>query len=250
MTVVRSKFAAIPNDAYQTREAWPTLALLRVFGRYLPAGAIVWEPAAGGHCMSDVLSAAGFDVITSDIAPYRWDRPHSFFFDFLDESAVVPPRFCDAIFTNPPYGPGNRLAVKFARLALQRCPGVVALLLTAKFDFGNTRADLFANNPRFVAKIALTDRIRWFEGEHEGTEDHAWYIWGPAIGAPGVARLFYEGREQEAHANVYRSLNGAMGSVWQTRALADQMAGRDRIACVPFAVPSTQRILLEQESKP
>lgn len=39
------------------------------------------------------------------------------------------------------------------------------------------------------------------------------------------------------YANVYRSLNGAMGSIWETQELADQMAGRDRIACVPIDVP-------------
>lgn len=37
-------------------------------------------------------------------------------------------------------------------------------------------------------------------------------------------------------ANVYRALNGAMGSVHATRELADRMAGRDRIACVALRV--------------
>ena len=35
----------------------------------------------------------------------------------------------DAIITNPPYGRGNRDAVRFAERALERCPGLVALLL-------------------------------------------------------------------------------------------------------------------------
>lgn len=38
-------------------------------------------------------------------------------------------------------------------------------------------------------------------------------------------------------ANVYRSLNGAMGSVWASEELANQMAGRDRLACIPVLVP-------------
>ncbi|MGO4510908.1 hypothetical protein CT676_00720 [Bradyrhizobium sp. MOS001] len=75
--------------------------------------------------MADVLRVAGFDVITSDIVTYRRSRPHSLIFDFLNGSAIVPPRFCDVIITNPPYGPQNCTAAKFARLALQRCPGVV-----------------------------------------------------------------------------------------------------------------------------
>lgn len=32
--------------------------------------------------------------------------------------------------------------------------------------------------------------------------------------------------------NLYRPLNGACGSVYSTRELADQMAGRDRLRCV------------------
>ena len=89
-------------------------------------------------------------------------------------------RAFDAIITNPPYGKGNRDAVKFAELALERCPGLVALLLTAKFDFGKTRRHLFRDNPRFCAKIALVDRIQWFPGDSSGTEDHAWYVWQSA----------------------------------------------------------------------
>lgn len=82
----------------------------------------------------------------------------------------------------------------FARLALERCDGLVALLLTAKFDFGKTRRFLFDENPRFWAKIALLDRIQWFPGESSGTEDHAWYVWGPK-GASYSPRMLWEGRE-------------------------------------------------------
>ncbi|MGO4510907.1 hypothetical protein CT676_00725 [Bradyrhizobium sp. MOS001] len=65
-------------------------------------------------------------------------------------------------------------------------------MLTAKFDSGSTRRGLFADNPRFLCKIALTDRIKWFAGDYEGIEDHAW----PAIGATGTPRLCYAGRGQ------------------------------------------------------
>lgn len=146
--------------------------------------------------IADVIREHGAQVVTSDIAVY--DRQHDSHFDFLSpaSAATSHPRNVSAIYTNPPYGKGNRDAVAFARLALKRCSGYVALLLTAKFDFGKTRADLFADNPRFVAKIALVDRIQWFPGETSGTEDHAWYVWGPAPGEGiGRARLIYEGRE-------------------------------------------------------
>lgn len=189
MTVVASNYARRENDLYQT-EPWATEALLRNF----PVGPhdVVWEPAAGNHLIADVIRERGVRVMTSDIVTY--DREHDAIFDFLKLRPHSEPTITK-IYTNPPYGKGNRDAVTFARLALERCAGFVALLLTAKFDFGKTRADLFRDNPRFAAKIALVDRIQWFPGDSSGTEDHAWYVWGPAPGrGRGQARLIYEGR--------------------------------------------------------
>ena len=187
MTVVASNYARKENDLYQT-EPWATDALLRNFP--VGPGWVVWEPAAGNHLMADVIRETGTKVVTSDIATY--DRQHDHIINFLDPKVTA--QAYNAIYTNPPYGKGNRDAVQFARLALDRCKGFVALLLTAKFDFGKTRADLFADNPRFLAKIALVDRIQWFPGDTSGTEDHAWYVWGPAPGAGvGMAKLIYEG---------------------------------------------------------
>lgn len=170
MTIRKSNFTAIPKDLYET-EPWVTEALLR---NVPVAGQTVWEPAAGNHKIADVLTFHGARVVTSDITVYN--RQHTAIFDFFettDECAA------SMIITNPPYGPGNRLAAQFARLALQRCSGIVALLLTAKFDHGKTRVDLFRDNPRFWMKIALLDRIQWFPGDTTGTEDHAWFVWGP-----------------------------------------------------------------------
>lgn len=172
MTVVASNYARKENDLYQT-EPWATEALLRHFP---VTGMTVWEPAAGNHLMADVLREGGaHSVITTDIATY--DRPHFLERDFFDANRYG--YDAAAIITNPPYGKGNRDAVRFCELALERCDGFVAMLLTAKFDFGKTRAHLFRNNPRFCAKIALVDRIQWFPGDTSGTEDHAWYVWGP-----------------------------------------------------------------------
>jgi hypothetical protein len=190
MTVVASNYARKENDLYQT-EPWATRALLK----HLPIlrGWSVWEPSAGNHLMADVIRETGAKVHTSDIATY--DRAHDSIYDFLASRPHQEPSV-NALITNPPYGKQNRDAVQYARLALKRCNGWVALLLTAKFDFGKTRTDLFSDNPRFAAKIALVDRIQWFPGDSSGTEDHAWYVWGPAPGvSTGHAILIYEGRE-------------------------------------------------------
>ena len=61
------------------------------------------------------------------------------------------------LITNPPYGHRSFVATKFATKALQRCSGVVALLLTAKFDFGSTRAHLFKKQSSVQGK-ARPDR--------------------------------------------------------------------------------------------
>jgi len=186
MTVVASNYARAENDLYQT-EPWATEALLRHFP---VRGLTVWEPSAGNHLMVDVLRDAGANVKTSDIVTY--DREHDAIFDFLNDRPHHEPSI-NAIITNPPYGKGNRDAVKYARLALERCDGIVALLLTAKFDFGKTRSDLFRDNDRFWAKIALVDRISWAGNGETGTEDHCWVVWGPK-GASYTPRLLWEGK--------------------------------------------------------
>lgn len=144
---------------------------MEALNRCIDVEGIVWEPSAGNHRIADVYKNRGNRVLTSDIATYNKD--HDFILDFLNEN-VLASRF-DWIITNPPYGAGNRVAVKYAELALQRADNV-ALLLTAKFDFGKTRTHLFRDNPRFHAKINLMDRLSFFHGK-TGTEDHAWYVW-------------------------------------------------------------------------
>lgn len=195
MTVVASNFDRKANELYET-EAWATRALLKHFP--VRAGLRVWEPAAGNHKIADALRAAGAVVKTSDIATY--DRPHDASFDFLVDRPHREP-CVDWIVTNPPYGKGNREAMQFAKLALERCDGLVALLLTAKFDFGKTRYHLFRDNPRFMAKIALTDRIQWFEGATTGTEDHAWFVWRgirPAMPGDNPILLYADRRDGAA----------------------------------------------------
>lgn len=178
MTVVRSKYPIRENHLYET-ESWATEVLLR----NVSVHGIVWEPSAGNHKIADVLSENNLRVVTSDIATY--DRKHDNIIDFYDPAARIP--VCDWIVTNPPYGAGNRLAVRYAELALQRAKNV-ALLLTAKFDFGKTRTHLFRDNPYFYGKLNLMDRLSFFDGK-TGTEDHAWYIW--TSNAVEFPRLMY-----------------------------------------------------------
>lgn len=187
MTVVASNYAREENDFYQT-EPWVTEAVLKLLSL---KGRCVWEPAAGNHLIADVLQEHGCDVFTSDITTY--DRQHDWVTDFLDRDRDFDPLATD-IFTNPPYGKGNRTAVKFCEVALDTVPGFVVMVLTAKFDSGSTRAHLFRDNPRFMMKIVLTDRISWTLDGEVGTEDHAVYVWGPTGVDLRPAKVMYAGR--------------------------------------------------------
>jgi hypothetical protein len=187
MTVRASNFKRKDNDLYES-EPWTVEALLRVIK--LDEYSVVWEPSAGNHQVVNTLKKnVKCFIKSSDI--YTYNVEHDFFYDFLNEgdNSCFPRQ--DWIITNPPYGQGNRIAVRYAEKALERADNV-ALLLTAKFDFGKTRRHLFADCPRFFGKLALLDRISFFDGK-TGTEDHAWYIWTKE--EHETKRMFWEGKK-------------------------------------------------------
>jgi hypothetical protein len=108
----------------------------------------LWEPAVGAGNLVRTLRAEGFAVTgTAD--------------DFLSKS-VAPPGV-DCTVTNPPFGFGGRLAVRFIEHAITLAP-IVAMLLRIDFDSGRTRTHLFGDNSAFAQKIVLLHRIVWFEG--------------------------------------------------------------------------------------
>lgn len=191
MTVVASNYALKKNDLYET-EPWAVAAVIRALVQLdLWRDGVIWEPAAGNHAMvQPCIDAGAKTVVTSDIATY--DYQHSFILDFLtsDEAPIAVEDY--DLMSNPPYGASNRLAVKFAEKALERCDGFVALLLTAKFDFGSTRTHLFRDCERFCAKVALLDRVSWEGNGETGTEDHAWYIWGPRASDTEFPKMLYQ----------------------------------------------------------
>lgn len=185
MTVANSNYDRMAGDKYFT-PAWTTEALMSVetFNR-------VWDPAGGD---GGIIAALPATIISraSDIAPDSDYVSRCDFFDVADADDFD-------IVTNPPYGPGSRLAVRFIEHALaltQRHGGKVAMLLKVGFDSAPGRVRLFRDHPAFAAEYRVTKRISWAnlppkfdaKGNLVGpTEHHSWMIWdwrkrqGPAV---------------------------------------------------------------------
>jgi hypothetical protein len=172
-------FERVDRDLYPT-PVWAVEALAEHVDL---VGKVVWEPAAGTGRMVEALKAAGAaHVYCTDIITRSY--PLDGLFDFTSEGnpPTLPP--VDVTVTNPAFGQGNRLAVKFVEAGLRR-RGSLALLLPNDFDSAKTRTHLFRDCPHFLGKVVLTKRIVWFE-RSDGTkeapkENHAWFIWSPPI---------------------------------------------------------------------
>jgi len=177
-----SGYERAERDFYPTPE-WVTRALIAHLPERVKS---VWEPAAGDGRMAAALHEAGYRVWATDIAP---QQPGAHLVNEADFFAPPAGRFsAEAIITNPPYGPGGRMAQKFIGHALQRMRpacGVVAMLLSVDFDSGRTRQWLFGDCPAFATKLVLMERIVWFDGgKHGPSKNHAWFIWDWAHDGP------------------------------------------------------------------
>lgn len=164
MVVRGANYPRHKNDFYETPPE-TTRALLDAIG----FRDCVCDPAAGRGAILKVLEEYDYTALGDDI-----DRGY----DFLTKP--FPRRWKNSdIVTNPPFGVGGRLAVKFIVRALEvTLPwhGRVAMLLPVDFDSAKTRRHLFADCRAFQLKLVLLNRIRWFN-DQSGSVNHAWYIW-------------------------------------------------------------------------
>jgi hypothetical protein len=148
-----------PDEAYPT-PSW----VAAIFADWLKGEGVnvIWEPAAGEGVLASALAVEGIEVVaTRD--------------DFFWRTAM--PEGVSVIATNPPYGPASRLAAEFIRHAFKLKAERLILLLKVDFDSGKTRTDLFRDQLTFAGKIVLLDRIKWFDGPRNPSENHALYIW-------------------------------------------------------------------------
>jgi hypothetical protein len=184
MTDVRaihvSGYEREPGDFYPT-PFWVTECLLR----HVELRGPIWEPCCGDGAIAKVLTAAGHEVVASDIADYGFGRPGV---DILEEKRM--PEGCRALVTNPPYGDGGSsgraekaasqmltFTAHVLRLA-EQARGQLALLVRFQWIAGKRVATLLSSVP-LDKVIVLTRRIQWFDhGERTkaGQHHHAWIV--------------------------------------------------------------------------
>jgi hypothetical protein len=161
-----SGYARIPNERYETIEAWLVLALLS----QLPDIGWAWDPAddGAGHLIA-TLHRQGVKAVGSGS-------------DFL--SITEPPMAgVTDLVTNPPLGPARRgeLATAFIQHSLELAVRRVSMLLPIDFDSAVSRQHLFRFCPAFTGKLVLLGRIRWIPGSTGSpSSNHAWFLWDKA----------------------------------------------------------------------
>jgi hypothetical protein len=180
-----SGFERQEGDFYPT-PAWVTECLLRSVTLRGP----VWEPCCGDGALAKVLSAAGHEVVATDLADRGFGRGGV---DLLQTSEM--PGGCRALVTNPPYGDGGTrsrtgktspLMLAFTehtiRLARQ-AQGQLALLVRFQWIAGRRVASLLTEGS-LQSVIVLTRRIQWFDHGREtksGQHHHAWIFFDFAL---------------------------------------------------------------------
>ena len=194
MVVRGAEYERRPMDDYST-----PLYVLRAALSVFELGRTVVDPCAGRGNVVRALRGSGRRAFGYDVKRG---------FDFLTNDP--PLRTSYDVFTNPPYGPGGRLALKFIIRALEvteRWRSRVVFLLPVDFDSGRTRRVVFADHPAFARKVVLLSRIRWFDNA-SGSTNHAWFEWDWKRANDRVPTIEYITGEIEDDADDRRSRNG------------------------------------------
>jgi hypothetical protein len=148
-----------------------TAALLAIEHGKLPRH--LWEPAAGNGAIVRPLRAAGFDVVASDLVDYDGAGIMA----GVDYLTAPVPTGVTGIVTNPPF----KLAIEFARKALDEVP-YLALLLRTNFLESTRRLPFFRAHPparvwNSSRRLPMMHRHGWTGPTAPSNTHHAWFIW-------------------------------------------------------------------------
>ena len=137
-------------------------------------GKNIWEPACGGGCLSRVLEAHGYNVLSTDLyyRGYGNEEPLDFLKDVHD-------KIDGDIITNPPY----KFSLEFIKKALEIIkPGhKVAMFLKLQFLEGKSRKSFFLENPPktvYVSSSRLNCAMNGnFDKQSSSAVAYAWFVW-------------------------------------------------------------------------
>lgn len=169
-------------DLYETPPV-AVEALLKV--EHLPHD--IWEPACGSGNIAKVLTAAGHDVIASDLFDHGFGRSG---IDFLGGKFVP---VSGAIVTNPPY----QKAQEFVEKALSLSPLVVMLMRMAFYE-SKRRANILDGGQLirihvFANRLPMMHRKGWDGPKASSAMTFAWFIWDRYHNGPTtIDRIFWE----------------------------------------------------------
>lgn len=169
------------NDYYATDPQ--AVEMLLALESFAP---LIWEPACGEGHISKVLTANGYEVISTDLIYRGYGEPEPM--DFLTETF---PDFEGDIITNPPYSAG----LEFVERALEtvRPGGKVAMFLKVQFLEGKRRGELFAKTPPRTVYISRSRLACAKNGDFSHTEKaiaYAWYVWEKGFTGDPVIKWF------------------------------------------------------------
>ena len=169
------------NDYYATDPQ--AVEMLLALESFAP---LIWEPACGEGHISKVLTANGYEVISTDLIYRGYGEPEPM--DFLTETF---PDFEGDIITNPPYSAG----LEFVERALEtvRPGGKVAMFLKMQFLEGKRRGELFAKTPPRTVYISRSRLACAKNGDFSHTEKaiaYAWYVWEKGFTGDPVIKWF------------------------------------------------------------
>lgn len=162
----------VPHDFYATPPE-ATVAILPLIADWPQP---IWAPMCGTGAMSEVLIAAGKEVISSDPFPQGYGEVGKLFADYTD----CP---CPTMIENPPFNKAAAIIEHAHAIGITH----LALLLKAQFWHAKSRIGLFEKHPPAWA-LPLTWRLDW-DGRKSPTMDCTWFLWTPGTVETRVALL-------------------------------------------------------------
>lgn len=165
MVTNRRLVTAEGPDFYPT-PAWGTQALLN----HVKFDGNILEPCCGDGAMAEVMIAAGYRVMASDIVARGYGSQQ----DFL---SIAGP--CENIVTNPPFN----VAEPLIDHALKIASGTVCFLLRTAFLESARRYRTFYECRPPSRLLVFSERLSMYpkgsQVEGGGTMSYAWFIWEP-----------------------------------------------------------------------